>query len=158
MVKRVSLSSVIGSTAVAACFTVAAQAQSVSSEQLAVCAQIENPLQRLVCFDKLAAGDQVSATEQQTATRTPEDRFGKEYKEENRVVDDMMYVSIAEKSQDPYGRWVIVLTNGQKWKQMDSTSYQLPNDAEYFIERGVLNSFYLGRTDINKRIRVQRAD
>lgn len=158
MVKRVSLSSVVCSTAVAACFSVAAQAQSVSSEQLAVCAQIENPLQRLVCFDKLAAGEQVNANEQQAATRSPEDRFGKEYKEENRVVDDLMSVSIAEKSQDPYGRWVIVLTNGQKWKQMDSTSYQLPNDAEYFIERGVLNSFYLGRTDINKRIRVQRAD
>lgn len=158
MVKRVSLSSVISSTAVAACFSVAAQAQSVSSEQLAVCAQIENPLQRLVCFDKLAGGEQVNASEQQATQRSPEDRFGKEHKEENRVVDDMMYVSIAEKSKDPYGRWIIVLTNGQKWKQMDSATYSLPDDGEYYIERGMLDSFYLGRADINKRIRVQRAD
>ncbi|HET8817268.1 MAG TPA: hypothetical protein VFM61_07475 [Pseudidiomarina sp.] len=158
MVKRVSLSSVICSTAVAACFSVAAQAQSVSSEQLAVCAQIENPLQRLVCFDKLAAGERVDATEQETVSSNSEEKFGREHKKASNVVDDVMYVSIAEKSKDPYGRWIIVLTNGQKWKQMDSDTYQLPSDAEYYIERGVLNSFYLGRTEINKRIRVQRVD
>ncbi|RUO69107.1 hypothetical protein [Pseudidiomarina salinarum] len=160
MLKRVWIGSVICSTAVVALFSHPVAAQSVSDEQLATCAQIENPLQRLVCFDELAAGGDYKP--QQAASKSQKSRaddFGKEHlKDNNDDGADKRYVEIVKKTKDPYGRWILQLDNGQRWQQTDSTTYQLPENADYYIERGILNSFYLGRSDLNGRIKVKRID
>lgn len=183
MLKTVWIGSVICSTAVVALFSHPVVAQSVSDERLATCAQIENPLQRLVCFDELAANGNYQQAEQSQANNRGRgkgrgaersqgrgqdrgqsesnraDDFGREHRQERQSEDaDKRYIEIVKTTKDPYGRWIFELANGQRWQQTDSNTYQLPDGVDYYIERGVLNSFYLGRSDINSRIKVKRID
>ncbi len=161
MSNRVMISSVICGTAVAALFSVTVQAQSVTDAQLAACAKIENPLQRLVCFDQLSAGKKPIVAQQQQGEKpvvSAEDKFGREHLDDGRDSPDKLAVEIVGKSKDAYGYWVIELSNGQRWRQTEAATFQLPDGAEYYIERGVLDSFFLGREGMNRRIRVQRID
>ncbi|RUO63588.1 type VI secretion system-associated protein TagO [Pseudidiomarina insulisalsae] len=164
MLKLLGLGSVVSCVTVALLWTPNASAQAPAADQLKACASIENPLQRLVCYDKLAAGQSVEAPAAQRSNtqpaavserpqRNPEDQFGLP---ETNDADDTIYVSLQKVEKDPYGKWIIYLTNGQVWKQTDSQTYQLPLDADYHIERGVLNGFFLGREGLNKRIKVRR--
>lgn len=161
MSNRVMISSVISSTAIAALMSISVQAQSVTDAQLAACAKIENPLQRLVCFDKLSAGEPPVITQQGQPGKqgqSAEDRFGREHIEDDRAAPDKISVEIVNKSKDAYGYWVLELSNGQRWRQTEAGTFQLPDGADYYIERGLLNSFFLGREGVNRRIRVQRID
>ncbi|MGQ4277171.1 hypothetical protein ACQ5ES_09010 [Pseudidiomarina sp. E22-M8] len=163
MMKLFGLGSVVGCISLAALWAPNALAQDVSQQQLRNCASIDNALQRLVCFDKLAAGE-ASPAAQDTATAeqsrsTVEDEFGREHlKGATSSRSDKIYVKIADAQRDFYGKWEIALTNGQRWKQTDSRTVPLPEDAEYYIERGILNSFFLGREGENRRIRVRRVE
>ncbi|RUO76779.1 hypothetical protein [Pseudidiomarina taiwanensis] len=160
MVKCVVRSSVVGIVAAAVLISGGVSAQAVSTEQLAACAQVENPLQRLVCYDKLAAGQGVTAATDATAppTAKPESQFGKEHLAEDNAQADMIYVVVVNAREDAYGKWVLELDNGQKWRQTDSQTFRIQENEEYYIERGLLNSFYLGREGQNRRIQVRRVD
>ncbi len=165
MLRLLALGSVVSCMSVALLWTPNASAQEPTMQQLRSCASIENPLQRLVCYDKVAAGEGVdiatsgtNANEQapaNSAAAQPKDDFGLPAKAEDGG-NDSIYVAIQKTEKDPYDKWVIYLTNGQVWKQTDSQFYQLPLDADYTIERGVLNSYFLGRDGLNKRIKVRR--
>ncbi len=155
MANRVMISSVIGSTAIAALISVTVQAQSVTDAQLSACAKIENPLQRLVCFDQLSAGEMPVVNQQRSSV---EDDFGSESLRSNDSNADKIYVEIVAKRKDPQGYWIIDLSNGQRWRQTESATFQFSDSAEYYIERGILNSYFLGRTDLNRRLRVIRVD
>lgn len=161
MAKSVLISSVIGGTAIAALFMLSpVAAQSVSDAQIAACAQVENPLQRLVCFDQLASGQApvVGQQTQRQQSQDPVENFGREQEVQQQNLPDRLEIEIVAKRKDAYGLWVIELSNGQRWRQTEAGSYQLPDGVDYYIERGLLNSFYLGRSDINRRIKVQRVD
>lgn len=90
---------------------------------------------------------------------TVEDEFGREHLEDpTSDRPDKIYVKIADAQRNFYGKWEILLTNGQRWEQTDSRTVPLPDDAEYYIERGVFNNFFLGREDDTRRIRVRRVE
>lgn len=164
---------VLSGMALLALMSVPAAAQSVSQQQLATCAGIQNAIERLVCYDKLAQGQGVEVaagaaqstapqtaknTEQSTST-SYESEFGKEHRDYAENRPDRLVVSIVSREQDPYGKWIVTLDNGQVWKENDSSStFRFSDDADYFIERGMLNSFFLGRTGLNTRMRVRRID
>lgn len=164
MMKLFGLGSVVGCISLAALAAPNAIAQDVSQQQLRNCASIENPLQRLVCFDKLAAGEAPAPAQETTAAPqqqrgTVEDEFGREHLEDPASDrPDKIYVKIADAQRNFYGKWEIVLTNGQRWEQVDSRTVPLPDDAEFYIERGVFNNFFLGRDDDTRRIRVRRLE
>ncbi|EKE84473.1 hypothetical protein [Idiomarina xiamenensis] len=166
---------VLSGMALLALMSVPAAAQSVSQQQLATCAGIQNALQRLVCYDKLAQGEGVDvaaavSTNNNSSSNTNgpaqaqpqpsyEEEFGKEHRDYAKNRPDRLNVDISSYKQDPYGKWTITLSNGQVWKQSETSSnFSFDEGASYFIERGVLNSFFLGRTDLNTRLRVRRID
>lgn len=165
MLKLLALGSVVSCLSVALLWTPNASAQEPTLEQLRTCASIENPLKRLVCYDKVAAGEgadiavaeptATTPTRNANAAAEPKDSFGLPAQEASED-SDTIYVAIDRTEKDPYGKWVIYLTNGQVWKQTDSQTYQLPLDGDYSIERGVLNGYFLGRDGLNKRIKVRR--
>jgi hypothetical protein len=155
MANRLMISRVICGTAVAALMSVSVQAQSVTDAQLATCAKIENPLQRLVCFDKLSAGEAPVVGQQRDRVV---DDFGSESIRGSANVADKIFVEIASKTKNAQGYWVIELTNGQRWCQTETATFQFADGAEYYIERGALDSFFLGRSDLNRRLRVIRID
>ncbi|WP_258808196.1 type VI secretion protein [Pseudidiomarina sp. CB1] len=165
MLKLLALGSVVSCLSVALLWTPNASAQEPTLEQLRTCAAIENPLKRLVCYDKVAAGEGVEIAVAETnkqapakksnARQEPADDFGLPAQESNED-SDTIYVAIDKTEKDPYGKWIIYFTNGQVWKQTDSQTFQLPLDGNYAIERGLLNGYFLGREGVNKRIKVRR--
>lgn len=152
-----------------------AGAQQQSLEQ---CAEIEDSLERLVCYDNIAkrqkseakqaegkargkaqAQKQKAKTQQSAKQRdsSSEQSFGMEHKDREEGQVDRIEVEVASKEQGPYKKWRIELGNGQIWKQTDSAGYFPWNeDDTYYIERGALNSFFFGREGSNRRMRVQR--
>lgn len=163
MFSRVSL--VLALAAVTASMPVSAQ-----QDELQRCATIEDSLQRLVCFDKLAEKyrdnppqeqpQKAVKAERQQTHRDAAARFGIEHKNAKDMESiDKLTVKIASRRQDPYGNWIITLANGQVWKQTESVGYfSWDEEDTYYIERGALNSFFFGREGANRRFRVTRVE
>ena len=144
----------------------AANAQSVE-ERLGYCAQIKNPLERLVCFDDLAAGKAIaykgpapSATAPAaTGTSTPVAEFGREHlanADDKETGPSKVAITVVRYSKDMRGLLQIETNDGQVWQQTSSEAFPFDPKASYFSERGALSSYYLGRTDLNARTRVRR--
>lgn len=167
------------------CLTVmSGQAQTLASA-IQSCAQEKDSLKRLICYDKVAKetnqykdGDTafspvpaVSKANSKAAAHVnaaqhaspvidaqvadTEQNFGLDERKRPENETDKILVSIQNKDKDAYGKWILTMTNGQVWKQTDTGSYRLP-DAQLYVERGVLGSFFLGAEGINRKIRVKR--
>ena len=84
--------------------------------------------------------------------------FGLEHKqkpEEERPYE--LQLKWTKKKKDAYGKWIIILENGQVWLQTDSTRFSFSNSEQWVVvSRGVLGSFFLGEPERKKRIRVKR--
>lgn len=149
------------------------------------CADIEDSLERLVCYDNLAQqqaeqrhervqgqthgqqvaeqarkkGQQKRANKQHRGhSNAAEERFGMEHKNADELENfNKLVVELESREQDPYGYWIITLKNGQVWKQTEDVGYfSWDEDDVYYIERGALNSFFFGREGVNRRFRVTR--
>ena len=143
------------------------------------CAQISNHLERLYCFDKVtsdvnqsaaqaAKAPQSVATPVASAAAAPQpapaantrvvnvtDEFGFENKK-SISTPERLDVTVSSKKRDPYGRWRITLTNGQVWKQSDSSRFKIKDDLPSFIRKGALGSFFFGQQGLNRQMRVKR--
>ncbi len=169
----------------AAAILVSTQATAGLEQNLAACSAKADKLDRLICYDSLAASlksspeitsntsaSTVTATTAVTATSvaavaTPttlpaniEDEFGsasiKKDKEEAEKEIDKIYLEIASVSKDAYGALKISFINGQQWKQTDSRHYKIKAGETVFIEKAALGSFILGTDSRNSTIRVKR--
>lgn len=152
-------------------FTAPMQAQDIESD-LATCAAVKNPLERLVCFDDLVAGKSIAPSAQtelarnglqgarQETRKNSVDDFGSEHvtnsDDESNGSVGKIYVTIESYSENSYGQLRFVTTDGQVWQQQSAERFPIDQDAEYFIERGMFSAYYLGRTDLNVRTRVRR--
>ncbi|NMH60106.1 hypothetical protein [Alteromonas ponticola] len=160
----------------------AATTQAESIEQALVkCSNVDNSLQRLVCFDKVAKDvQQYSGVEEaikrgysvpagsvsaprpaprksiETVTPAAEATpFGLEPKEQGEEIEEIS-ATVASLDKAPRGELIITLSDGSVWRQRDSTHYKLKSGDVVNIERGMLGSFYLSKPDQNKRIKVKR--
>lgn len=151
-------------------------------EQLAQCAAKTDKLERLICYDALAAqamnraAQQVSTdlnevpthtaevaaaqvaasqtkTTQTTLTESAQDNFGKIVKQEQ---IDAMWLTVKQVDKDPYGTLKLSFENGQQWKQIDSRRFRVSSGDKVQIERAALGSFLLGKEGSNTTIRVKR--
>jgi hypothetical protein len=150
--------------------SVSASAGSLKS-QLAECAQVQDKLARLICFDNLAqvAKDSISAKKQSvsstpTVVKVPvvskEESFGAEYlKKPETAEDDLQVTFVVEKiNKDQYGNWRFTFKNGQRWKQTDSVGFSVKEGDSVILKKGFLGVVYLkkNKSDSNKKIRVKR--
>lgn len=164
----------------AAIFMVSAQANAGIEQQLAQCAAMTDKLERLICYDNLAASVQVvssmptdtkapSATvataviAQSVAAPSPtaaasniEDNFGMEAKRAQEDAIDKIYLDVESIAEDPYGALKITFTNGQVWKQTEGRKYNLKTGEKVFIEKAALGSFLMGTENRNAKVRVKR--
>ena len=162
----------------AVCLLLSTQAFASVETQLTQCAAISDKLDRLICYDKLAATVGQTSSQSQVAPTpsTPAapvqpavvaapvaavsvvDQFGNENKAKKQKVDeiDKLYFEVASVDKDPYGRLKITFNNGQQWKQTESRRYNVKAGETVFIERAALGSFLLGMDDRNSTIRVKR--
>lgn len=160
-----------------------AQANTELEQQLSICAMKADKLDRLVCYDDLAAKIELTpknshavavtlpatvATKETIIASTPQavvpvaatpssmpvDAFGFQKTIEADI--EKLYFKVAEINTNPYGAFTITLTNGQVWKQTESDRYRINKGQTIYIEKGALSSFLLGTDDRNSTTRVKR--
>lgn len=86
----------------------------------------------------------------------PETRFGLEHTESNDSGGDTMYGNIVKIEKSLRDKYVVTLDNGTVWRQTDSDTLKLEAGQTISIERGLLGSFYLSRSDVNRQMKVKR--
>lgn len=149
------------------------------SEAMTKCSEVENSLQRLVCYDQLQRGIQsygddtllmpkvaslplglnaaVPATKPAQPNLpnrpTAEERFGKKAADTD---IEALTATIVSKEKNPRGRVILTLSNGQIWGQIDDGFLSLHVGDTVVIERAALGSFMLRKKSGSKPIRVKR--
>lgn len=94
---------------------------------------------------------EVSSTES-----TENQDFGLEHKKLYDDTEDKIYATVAKVKKDAVGKLTITLDNGHVWKQIGTDKFRAKANEVVFIERGVLNSYMMGRDSSNKKTRVRR--
>ena len=136
------------------------------------CSVIKDKLDRLICYDNLAAGVRPTAPAPQV---TPEQSFGKTQvtatpvavpqvqKADNFGITkpvgkqlERIELVVSEVKKNPYGHLTVTFTNGQIWKQTDARRFKLKPEQNVFIKKGALGSFLMGTEGRNTTIRVKR--
>jgi hypothetical protein len=158
--------------------SISGQAATLSLES---CAAMEDPVERLACYDTLAgrlnadtakansaapgaeviSGDNpVMSSTAPAVEPTPDAEaiFGLEHKQKQEgKLPDKLQLKWTSKEKDAYGKWIVTLENGQVWHQTDSVRFRFVNPEQWVvISRGLLNSFFLGEPGRNGSIRVKR--
>lgn len=97
---------------------------------------------------------------------TPEERFGLSGAESRRKAGlefedkdlDLIQATITAVSRTAYDKFVVVLDNGQKWRQTDTKRLRLqPGDAVR-ISSAIFGSFLLEKSTGSRMVRVQRIE
>lgn len=164
-------------SAVAVFSSTGIQAESIE-QALTKCSNVNDSLQRLVCFDTVAKGvkqysgrdhvldsrGKVDVEAPRPAPRQPLDAaqsnatatsFGLENKHAREEISEITS-TVTAIDEAPRGELIITLSDGAIWRQKDSGRYVLRVGDEVTIERGMMGAFYLSKPEQNKRIRVKR--
>jgi len=174
------MKNVIALITIAAAFTPFTYAANSLEAQIKECAEQRDSLTRLVCYDKIGKGlaskttratlssdnqiqEQtvaVANTVQPTKVNTKEDGFGKEHlkKTVEEVNNEVTEISLTIKSisKNVYDKVTLTFTNGQQWKQTDSTKLRLSAGTDVLLKKGALNTVYLSKSGSNKTMKVKR--
>ncbi|PWW14138.1 MULTISPECIES: hypothetical protein [Pseudidiomarina] len=167
-------------TVLTAAWSAPATAQTAVDAELLRCADIKNALQRLVCFDELAAqvtvaqrgsdetavaasapgasGMNRSARAAERSQADVKQKFGKEHRTAIEDAPDRQYITITKLEQNARGYWVVETEDGQIWEQSESGTFLFKDNARYYIERGAFTSFFLSYEGTPRRIKVRRID
>ncbi len=156
---------------------VSAQTYASTEQQLAECSAIPDKLDRLICYDNLAASIQGANAETSVKAIAPvavavptaaavsttvastakvENDFGIAPKPVQEDVVDKIYLDVESIAEDPYGALKITFTNGQVWKQTESRKFSLKVGDKVYIEKAALGSFLMGTESRNAKVRVKR--
>ena len=141
-------------------------------QDLQQCSVISDKLDRLICYDSLAAGVRPAAPAKQA---TPEQDFGKNHVTEAPKVAaqaqttetfgitkpvgkqlERIELVVSSVKKSPYGSITVTFTNGQVWKQTDTRRFKLKPEQKVFVKKGALGSFLMGTEGRNTTIRVKR--
>ncbi len=145
-------------------FSGMAQSDSIN-EAVNQCAQIENSLKRLVCYDKVAG--KIDNYQQQAfsevpaaageADYAPDDAFGMEITAKRKLAKiDSLVSTVTKKDKNISRELVLTLENGQVWKQLGDEYFKVDIGDEVTIQRASLGSFLLTVEGKNQRLRVKR--
>lgn len=141
------------------------------------CAQIQESVLRLSCFDKLAI---VYKNNTGLAVNTPtinivskpikpivktqaekESDFGgenikkKQLQESGNALEAVVY-TVSNINKNIYKELTITFDNGQVWKQSDSRKLRLKKGDDVEISTAMLGTFFLKKVNTKKTIRVKR--
>jgi hypothetical protein len=159
--------------------TGASQAQTLA-EALQGCTDEADNLARLTCFDRLVKQSESDSASKTTVKKAlppaPEipnirgkkqqvkadintkkvEKFGLAHKPAANSKLNKIVAIITNVSKDPYGKLIISLDNEHVWKQSDGDRFHLKAGEQVYVEEGALNSFFLSKESVNRRIRVKR--
>ena len=92
------------------------------------------------------------------ATRVSQQQanFGQENKQSTQDLVNQIQATIVKVKKGRYGNQTITLDNGQVWLQTDGSGLRFAKGHQVFVKRGVLGSFFIGRENVNRRLRAKR--
>jgi hypothetical protein len=110
---------------------------------------------------KVADNKQPEYVEQAKATvvKNPEQlekAFGVEHKVVNKNSIEKIFSVVSKVTDDRLRGKSILLENGQLWKQQDNLSFNVRKEDKIYIERGILDGFFMGKEGIKSRVKVAR--
>lgn len=112
------------------------------------CAAIEDRAERLDCYDALAGRPMPD----------PVEEFGLPPRVETRA-PDWIQATVSRVYQDPYGKTILELANGQVWKVVDRGAPRIRgNETQVIIEKALLGSYMLrvqGDSGMHRVKRIQ---
>jgi len=171
---RISIPVVVLTTACVAGPVYADSAQDALG-QFAKCADIQDPAQRLKCYDEAAKARPAPAapaapakpTVEQFGLPTPPvpvtkvEQFGKPEPPPPEPEITQITSNVVEFGKTPYGKAIFTLANGQVWRQLDADNSDIliPSVGSVMkvtIERGFFNSYNLIIDGRNGLIKVNR--
>ena len=82
--------------------------------------------------------------------------FGLEHKQDTDEMISKLYGYVTDVTKSIRGMSIITIDNGQVWRQNDGSALKVKVGETVYIERGVLGAFYLGKDDLNRRMKVKR--
>ena len=85
-----------------------------------------------------------------------QENFGKENIQRSENLVEQISAKVIEIQKAPYGELIITIEGGQVWRQKNRARFKLSEGEVITIERGALGSFFIGKEDTNRRIRVKR--
>jgi hypothetical protein len=155
------------------CIATVASAQGIE-DRITGCAGVNDQQQRLACFDTLAmdvaSGSGLVAQQHGLrstdypaspvarsgkSSQSSEDQFGLEHKDKNEGLADELRAQVTEIYKNKLGKMLLILDNGQIWRQKDTKTLIIHKGDSVLIERGFMSAFYLTAND-KKRINVAR--
>ncbi|WP_026376439.1 hypothetical protein [Aestuariibacter salexigens] len=86
-----------------------------------------------------------------------EDTFGKAIVRPDADIE-RLYYEVADVDINRKKRATVTMTNGHIWRQTDSGSFRVREGERVYVERGAMGAFYLSKDDVNRRMRVVRAN
>jgi hypothetical protein len=146
---------------------------------LGQCAAVADSTARLACYDRLApqvkaalapapaqvAGPSPAPPQAET---TPE-QFGSERLPKTEAQQslekaherDSITAKLADYAKNPFGKFIVVLANGQVWRQIQGDSGEAhfartPSDNTVIISRAIFGSYQLRIAGSNKIFKVER--
>ncbi|WP_133405732.1 hypothetical protein [Parashewanella tropica] len=136
--------------------------------KLSQCQNINDKLDRLICYDNLAKSVNSSSSHSSDSSPVvrsnivqptvsvvaPEDDFGRVKPKPDAI--ERLTLTVARVTKNPYGAMKISFTNNQTWKQIDSRRFRIKKGDTVYIKKGALGSFLLGMEGRNSTIRVKR--
>lgn len=151
---------------------VLASADQPLSAALKSCAQQNDSLARLRCFDKVIENikspsqprsPQVNKTKLpakikkagQEAALFAKAHLEKTAEEQSAEVNEIT-ATITQATQMLRGQWKLSLDNNQKWQQKDSHKLKLLVGDVVVLQKGALGAFYLKKLGSHRRMRVRR--
>lgn len=158
--------------------TSAARAENLVAESDMVrCAGILSDSKRLECYDtlamtvsaeaaRIAEGRKLAATERAASevaekARLAQQSFGAEDVKDSRDEErgaklDRVESTIKEVSKDLRGRYVLLLENGQSWRQLDGVLYGLKSGDAISVKRRVLSGYFLTVERVKRTVSAER--
>lgn len=151
------------------CLAASVQASShfESAGEFLGCRDVESERLRLECYDGIA--DRLMAEPEtsvapvavdapktpETAAAEPENLFGKSAESED--VDEVV-ARVIRVVKDGRGRFVLVLDNQQRWRQIGSDRFKIKVGDEVVIRPAALGSFALQQRSGGRKTKVRRED
>lgn len=148
--------------------------------KLLLCADVNDSLERLVCYDNLAkklnsknikVSKKIAKPTESVAkvtapvitkkvmTKTEKD-FGADHlrkTDADRAAElNEVIFTISKLSTNKYDRKLITFTNGQNWKQTDDTSIRLAVNDKVQLTKGVFGVVFLKKMNNNRKIKIRR--
>lgn len=162
---------------VGVCYAVGVQASShlASDGEFLGCRDVESERLRLECYDGIA--DRLMAEPEtsvaplavgapitpETAETEPENLFGKSAEDTSAIIAeaedvDEAVARVIRVVKDGRGRFLIVLDNQQRWRQIGSDRFKIKVGDEVVIRAAALGSFSLQQRSGGRKTKVRRQD